>query len=125
MNAYDRHCSLLPVSFGILILMLGTSSPAQERSEAASTARLTENGTILLADFDNRTGQVVFDGALKEALAIVLGQSPFINVLSDRKVGEALGMMGHAANEEVTPEMGRQLCLRTGSKAVLAGTLAR
>ena len=58
MNAYDRHCSLLPVSFGILILMLGTSSPARERSEAASTARLTENGTVLLAGFDNKTGHV-------------------------------------------------------------------
>ena len=123
MNAYDRHSSLLPFSVGVVILTVGTFLPAHERSGAASTARLIESDTILLADFDNRTGEPVFDGALKQGLAILLGQSPFLNVLPDRKIGEALGMMGRAANEQVTPEVGRQLCRRTGSNVVLGGTL--
>ncbi len=55
---------------------------------------LTEKDTVVLADFDNKTGDAVFDDALKQALAVELGQSPFLNVLSDRKVSETLRMMG-------------------------------
>jgi len=85
---------------------------------------LARSDTIVLADFDNRTGDPVFDDALKQALAIELEQSPFLNVLSDRKISETLGMMGHAANERITMEIGRDLCLRTGSKALLSGTIS-
>jgi len=85
---------------------------------------LTEKDTIVLADFDNKTGDTVFDDALKQALAVELGQSPFLNILSDRKVSETLGMMGHPANERITADVGRELCLRTGSKAVLGGTMS-
>jgi serine/threonine protein kinase len=85
---------------------------------------LTEKDTIVLADFANSTGDVVFDGALKQATAVQLGQSPFFNLLSDRKVLQTLRMMGHPADERVTPEIGREICLRTGSKALLAGTIS-
>ena len=61
---------------------------------------------------------------LKQALTVELGQSPFLNVVSDRKVGEILQMMGHPTNERVTAEIGRELCLRTGSKALLGGTIS-
>ena len=57
-------------------------------------APLTEKDTIVLADFDNTTGDPVFDGALRQALAVQLGQSPFLNILSDRKVEETLRLMG-------------------------------
>jgi len=86
--------------------------------------RLTEKDTIVLADFDNQTGDAVFDDALKRALAVELGQSPFLSVLSDRKVSETLRMMGRAANERVTVDVGRELCQRAGSKAVLGGTIS-
>jgi len=86
--------------------------------------RLTEKDTIVLADFDNKTGDAVFDDALKRALAVELGQSPFLSVLSDRKVSETLRMMGRAANERVTVDVGRELCQRAGSKAVLGGTIS-
>src|SRR5467141_4654319 len=56
--------------------------------------RLTDKDTVVLADFDNSTGDDVFDGALKQALAVQLGQSPFLNILSDRKVEETLRLMG-------------------------------
>ena len=78
----------------------------------------------MLADFDNKTGDAVFDDALKQALAVELGQSPFLNVLSDRKVSETLRMMGRPTNEPITVDVGRELCLRTGSKALLGGTIS-
>ena len=88
------------------------------------TKPLTEKDTIVLADFDNKTGDTVFDDALKQAMAVELGQSPFLNVLSDRKVNETLRMMGRPANERITADVGRELCLRTGSKALLGGTIS-
>jgi serine/threonine protein kinase len=87
------------------------------------TENLTEKDTIVLADFDNKTGDAVFDDAIKQALAVELEQSPFLNVLSDRKVSETLGMMGRP-RERVTGDVGRELCLRTGSKALLSGTIS-
>jgi tetratricopeptide (TPR) repeat protein len=91
---------------------------------AASAAALTEKDIVVLADFQNNTGDAVFDDALKQALAVELGQSPFLNVLSDRKVSETLGMMGRLKTERITADVGRELCLRTGSKAVLSGTVS-
>src|SRR5277367_3575559 len=81
--------------------------------------KLTDQDTVVLADFENKTGDAVFDDALKQALAVELGQSPFLNVLSDRKVSDTLEMMGRPANQHITADVGRELCLRTGSKAVL------
>jgi eukaryotic-like serine/threonine-protein kinase len=86
--------------------------------------RLTDKDTIVLADFDNKTGDTVFDDALKQALAVELGQSPFLNILSDRKVSQTLRMMGRPTNERITWEAGREVCLRTGSKALLGGTIS-
>src|SRR4029077_18813324 len=86
--------------------------------------RLTEKDTIVLADFDNRTGDAVFHDALKQALAVELLQSPFLNVLSDRRVGETLGMMGRPINQRITMDVGKELCQRTGSKALLGGTIS-
>ena len=77
-----------------------------------------------MADFDNRTGDTVFDDALKQALGVELEQSPFLNVLSDRKVSETLRMMGRPTNERITVDVGRELCLRTGSKALLGGAIS-
>ena len=88
------------------------------------TKPLTEKDTIVLADFDNNTGDAVFDDALKQALAVELGQSPFLNVLSDRKVSETLRMMGRSRSEPITADVGREVCLRTGSTALLGGTIS-
>jgi eukaryotic-like serine/threonine-protein kinase len=91
----------------------------------ARVSALTENDTIVLADFENNSGDAVFDDALKQALAIELEQSPFLNLLSDGKVKATLQAMGHPTNELVTADVARQVCLRTGSKAVLNGTISR
>jgi serine/threonine protein kinase/tetratricopeptide (TPR) repeat protein len=87
-------------------------------------APLTQKDTIVLADFDNKTGDPVFDDALRQALAVQLGQSPFLNILSDRKVEETLRLMGRAPNERVTRDVAGELCVRTGSKAILLGSIS-
>jgi len=87
------------------------------------TKPLTEKDSIVLADFDNKTGDAVFDDALKQALGVELGQSPFLNILSERKISQTLRLMGRG-NERVSEEVGREVCQRTGSKAVLAGTIS-
>jgi eukaryotic-like serine/threonine-protein kinase len=88
------------------------------------TKLLTDKDTVVLADFDNKTGDAVFDDTLRQALAVELEQSPFLNVLSDRKVSETLRMMGRPASQHITSDVGREICLRTGSKAVLSGTIS-
>ena len=88
------------------------------------TTAVTEKDTVVLADFANTTGDPVFDDALKQALAVDLGQSPFINILSDRKVGETLRLMGRQPGDRITQELARELCVRTGSKAIMLGSIS-
>src|ERR1700676_555240 len=88
-----------------------------------STA-LTEKDTIVLADFTNTTGDEVFDDTLKQALAVDLGQSPFLNILSEDKVRQTLREMTRSPNERLTPDLAREVCQRVGSKAYLAGSIA-
>ncbi len=85
---------------------------------------LTDKDTILLADFTNTTGDSVFDGTLKQALAVHLGQSPFLNLFADERVRETLRLMNRSPDERVTPTVGREICQRQGLKAMLTGTIA-
>jgi len=85
---------------------------------------LTDKDTIVLADFDNKTGDRVFDDALKQALRVQLEQSPFLNVVSDQDVSQELALMGRSSGQPMTAEVARDLCQRIGSKAVLAGSIA-
>jgi DNA-binding winged helix-turn-helix (wHTH) protein/tetratricopeptide (TPR) repeat protein len=92
------------------------------RSHRTATA-LTEKDTIVLADFDNKTGDAVFDDTLKTALNVSLRQSPFLNVLSHSEVEQTLQQMTRPAGTKLTPEVVSELCQRAGSKAYLAGTI--
>jgi eukaryotic-like serine/threonine-protein kinase len=85
---------------------------------------LTDKDTVVLADFDNKTGDPVFDDTLKTALGISLNQSPFLNVLSDSKVAETLKQMTKPPDTKLTPDVARELCQRAGSKAYIAGSIA-
>jgi len=96
----------------------------RSRSARSTSRPLTEKDTIVLADFTNSTGDPVFDGTLKQALAVDLQQSPFLNILSDSKAGETLKLMGRASSERVAGEVATELCLRTGSQAVASGSIA-
>ena len=117
---------LVPAAVIVVAAVIGgafyfRSRPATPVTKAAP---LTEKDTVVLADFTNSTGDPVFDGTLKQALAVDLEQSPFLNILSDRKVGETLKLMGRSPTEHVTAAVARELCLRTGSKAVLGGSIS-
>ncbi len=90
-------------------------------SHAAQT--LTEKDTIVLADFDNKTGDPVFDDTLKTALNVSLRQSPFLNMLSDSAVEKTLQQMTRPPDTKLTPDVARELCQRAGSKAYIAGTI--
>ena len=85
---------------------------------------LTDRDTIVVGDFDNKTGDAVFDDTLKTALAVSLRQSPFLNVLSDNKVAATLKLMTRPVNATLTPDVARELCMRAGSKAYIAGSIA-
>src|ERR1700690_2279200 len=86
--------------------------------------KLTEKDTIVLADFANTTGDSVFDDTLKQALTTQLGQSPFLNILSDNKVEDTLQMMGREKGTRITKETAREICVRSQSAVVLAGSIA-
>lgn len=88
-------------------------------------APLTDQDTVVLADFDNRTGEPIFDAALKQGLILELEQSPFLNLLSDRKLSETLRTMGRKADDPLTAELVRELCQKVGGKAVLEGTISK
>ncbi|HUI84684.1 MAG TPA: protein kinase [Candidatus Binatia bacterium] len=86
--------------------------------------KLTGKDTIVIADFENRTGDAVFDYTLKTALTVALTQSPFLNVLSDNQVAQTLKLMTRPVSTRLTPEMARELCERANSKAYIAGSIA-
>ena len=85
---------------------------------------LTDKDTIVVADFDNKTGNPVFDDTLKTALTVALNQSPFLNVLSDNRVVATLKLMTRPVNTKLTPAVARELCQRADSKAYIAGSIA-
>jgi serine/threonine protein kinase/tetratricopeptide (TPR) repeat protein len=85
---------------------------------------LTDKDTVLLADFVNTTGEPVFDGTLKQALAVQLGQSPFLNIYPEDRVREALRFMGRSPDDRVTRDVAREIGQRQGLKAMLAGSIS-
>jgi eukaryotic-like serine/threonine-protein kinase len=105
-----------------VVAMLAAAVPrlVQQRAGAA----LTEQDTIVLADFVNTTGDPVFDGTLKVALAVALEQSPFLRVYPDERVQETLRLMQRGPEERVTRAIAREIAQRDQLKALIAGTIA-
>jgi serine/threonine protein kinase/tetratricopeptide (TPR) repeat protein len=89
-----------------------------------SSRSLTEKDSILLTDFVNTTGDAVFDGTLKQALAVQLEQSPYLNVFPQERVRDTLRFMGRSPDERLTPDLARDVCQREGIKAVLNGAIS-
>lgn len=85
---------------------------------------LTEKDTVVLADFTNMTGDPVFDGTLRQGLTVQLEQSPFLSLVPDQRIQQTLRLMGQPTETKLTPEISREVCQRTGSKAVVDGTIA-
>jgi len=93
------------------------------RSRHAGT--LGEKDTIVLADFTNTTGDAVFDGTLRQGLAVQLEQSPYLSLVSDERIQQTLKMMGQAPDARLTPDVSREVCQRTASAASLNGSIAQ
>jgi len=85
---------------------------------------LTERDSIVLADFVNTTGDTVFDGTLKQALAVQLEQSPYLNVFPEDRVRQTLRLMGRSPDERITAPIAREICERAGIKAMLTGSIS-
>jgi tetratricopeptide (TPR) repeat protein/predicted Ser/Thr protein kinase len=91
----------------------------------AQAHALTDKDTIVLADFTNSTGDAVFDGTLRQGLSVQLEQSPFLSIISDQQIQQTLKLMDQKPDAKLTPDTARELCQRTGSAAVLDGSIAQ
>jgi eukaryotic-like serine/threonine-protein kinase len=103
----------------VVLVAVGLGFVFIKRSRA-----LTEKDSILITDFVNTTADPVFDGALKNALAVDLGQSPYLNVFPEQKARQTLQFMGRGPDQRITADVGREICLRDGIKAMLTGSIA-
>lgn len=115
----------------LLLLILGGGGwllwrhahPPALSGKGGSPGILTEKDSIILADFDNKTGDPVFDATLKEAMAVQLQQSPFLNIVSGQHLRQSLQYMGKSPDEKLTMPLAREIGEREGIKALLSGTI--
>jgi serine/threonine protein kinase/tetratricopeptide (TPR) repeat protein len=121
-----RHSlAALGTAAGFVFLVLsGVTLWSLSHRDSATRPKLTENDTIVLADFDNKTGDPVFDDTLRQGLSVELQQSPFLSLISDRQVQQTLALMGQPKEARLTSEMAQQICERTASAMVLEGSIA-
>ncbi|MGC2183221.1 MAG: protein kinase [Terriglobales bacterium] len=119
--AASRHWKVL-VPVALVMIALVVAGGLFYRSH--KTQALTEKDSILLSDFTNTTGDPVFDSTLKKALAVSLGQSPYLNVVPDSKVQQTLKLMGKPPDTRLTSDIGREICQRAHVKAMLTGAIA-
>jgi eukaryotic-like serine/threonine-protein kinase len=117
----SRRLGLIAIA-GVLVLAIVVAFVWYFKHKRA--AALTEKDSIVLADFVNSTGDPVFDGTLRQALAVQLEQSPFLNIFPDQRVREALRFMNRSPDERVAKQIAREICERQGLKAFLAGSIS-
>ena len=122
-----RHrLAALGTAAGVVFLVLsGVTAWSLSHRDSAARPKLTDKDTIVLADFDNKTGDPVFDDTLRQGLSVELQQSPFLSLISDRQVQQTLALMGQPKEARLTPEIAQQICERTASAAVLEGSIAQ
>src|SRR5271154_4148097 len=106
-----------------VVLVLAVSSGVFRFFFKRATA-LTEKDTVVLAEFVNSTGDAVFDGTLRQGLSVKLEQSPFLSLISDDRIQQTLRLMGRPPEARLSLEVAREVCTRTGSAAVLEGSIA-
>jgi len=113
-----RWREIVPATVAVLALSVGGYFYLRR------APKLTDRDTIVLADFINTTGDSVFDGTLRQGLAVQLEQSPFLSLISEERIQQVLRLMGKPADARLTPEFAREICERTASAAVLEGSIA-
>jgi eukaryotic-like serine/threonine-protein kinase len=115
---------LLPAGAAAALAIAGLGLLLLLRHHQTGVRALTETDTVVLADFVNSTGDPVFDGTLRQGLAVQLEQSPFWSVISEQRMQQTLRLMGRPADARINLETARQICARTGSAAVIEGSIA-
>jgi serine/threonine protein kinase/tetratricopeptide (TPR) repeat protein len=118
-----RRLALLGAAAGLAFIVL-SGVTAWSLAHSATRPKLTDKDTIVLADFDNKTRDPVFDETLRQGLSVELDQSPFLRLISDQQVQRTLALMGQPKDARLTPEIAQQICERTGSAAILEGSIA-
>ena len=108
----------IPAAAGIMLLAVGSYFYLHR------PPKLTDKDTIVLSEFDNTTGDPVFDGTLRQGLSVELEQSPFLSLVTDEQIQQTLGLMGKS-DARLTPAVAREVCQRRGSTAVLNGSIAQ
>ncbi len=119
-----RLAALGTATGAVFLVLSGVTAWSLSRRDSATRPKLTGKDTIVLADFDNKTGDPVFDDTLRQGLSVELQQSPFLTLISDRQVQQTLGLMGQPKDARLTPEIAQQICERTASAMVLEGSIA-
>ena len=119
-TSLQRH----KLAAAIIVLLLITGTAAGFYFYYNRSKPLTDKDTVLLTDFVNTTGEPVFDGTLKQALAVHLGQTPFLNLFPEDRVRETLRFMGRSPEDRITRDIGREICERQGIRALLTGSIA-
>jgi serine/threonine protein kinase/tetratricopeptide (TPR) repeat protein len=111
----------LAAAIGVLLLAI-VAAGLYWRSRPS--AKLTDKETIVLADFTNNTGDAVFDGTLRQGLAAQLGQSPFLNLISDQRIAQTITLMNQPAQAKLTHELAREVCQRARGAASIEGSIS-
>ena len=115
-----------PVAVAIVIALAAAMASYLDRSRTSGrTAALTDKDSVLIADFANTTGDDVFDGTLRQAVAVELGQSPFLNVVSEERVRETLRYIGRSPDERVTRISRARSRSARASRRCCSGSIAR
>jgi serine/threonine protein kinase/tetratricopeptide (TPR) repeat protein len=108
-----------------IILLSGVMVWSLLHRDSPPRPRLIDKNTIVLADFANATGDPVFDGTLRQILAVRLGNSPYLALLSDARVSQTLRLMGRPPDAKLTSDIAAEICERTGSAAVVEGSITK
>jgi eukaryotic-like serine/threonine-protein kinase len=119
-----RSAVLGTAATSVFIALAGLTIWSLMHHNTSPIPKLTGKDTIVLADFDNKTGDPVFDDTLRQGLSVELQQSPFFSLISDQQIQATLALMGQPKDARLIPETARQICERTGSSAMLAGSIA-
>jgi eukaryotic-like serine/threonine-protein kinase len=122
-----RHrAAVFGITAGIVFIVLGGVTVwSLLHSDSPPRPKLADKKTIVLADFANATGDPVFDGALRQILAVQLGNSSYLAPLSDARVSQTLRLMVRPPDAKITPDIAAEICERTGSAAVVEGSITR
>jgi serine/threonine protein kinase/Tfp pilus assembly protein PilF len=124
-TAFRQHAWMISLRVAVSIAAVLILAAVGVLIKARRKPVLSVKDSIVIADLTNTTADPVFDGTLRQALAVKLEESPFLNVVSDQKMNTMLGLTGHSLPTTVTPELAREICTRSGDRVMVTGSIAK